>query len=89
MPPAPTEPWSTEGTAMSASPSLSDFLVRLSQEPDLHAAFKADPSATMQQAGLSQTDHDLVLGQDVDQIRAAVEPSLGSSQAVDFADFII
>ena len=55
-------------------PTLTQFLVRLTREPDLLDAFRADRTGTMDDVGLAAEHQAILLSGDADRINAAIDP---------------
>ena len=51
------------------SKAIVAFLVRVSREPALRAAYAKDANAAMEEAGISQEQRDLILGGDLEAIK--------------------
>ena len=52
---------------------LVDFLIRVSEDPELRDAYVQDPAAVAEREGLSTDKRDLVLSGDLDGIRDAAQ----------------
>ncbi len=61
---------------------LHAFLVALSKHADLQAAFKANKTKVMNEAGLSATEQSLVSSGDVDGIRAYLGDEYAKASAI-------
>lgn len=55
------------------SNSLTDFLVQLAGDSELQSKFEADPTATMNQAGLNQQEQDALQSGDHMQIGSLLD----------------
>jgi len=67
-------------TAVAPEPRLSDFFLRLADDPSLLEAYERDPQTALAAAGLD-TQIDAVLG-GPDAVRAALETELASDPAL-------
>jgi hypothetical protein len=68
--------------------SLTDFLGRLAQDPELLDAFRADKAGTMNQHEVAADDQDAVLSGDPDRIRAALGDELMEDHGLDMDMFM-
>ena len=67
--------------------NLTEFLVDLSRDPQLLESFRSDPTATMEQAGLSESDQAVLLSRDAETIRQAVDMQHEGADDLDFDAF--
>jgi hypothetical protein len=62
--------------------TLTDFLIDLASDPQKTDEFKKDPKKVMTEAGLSQSDQELLLRGDRDALQAAVDKEKTGDQIV-------
>jgi hypothetical protein len=68
--------------------SLTQFLVRLTREPELLASFRADATGTMNEVGLSAEHQEILLSGDASRINAAVDPDELDGENLDLDCFM-
>lgn len=68
-------------TAVAPEPRLSDFFLRLSDDPSLLEEYERDPLAALAAAGMTHAQIDAVLGGS-DAVRSALEGELAGEPAL-------
>jgi hypothetical protein len=62
--------------------SLGDYLVLLGEDREALEAYIKNPERAMREAGVSETDRDVILSGNVEEIKKAVQERLGESAAL-------
>jgi len=68
-------------SSVASEPRLSDFFLRLADDPSLLEAYERDPQTTLAAAGLGDASIDAVLG-GPDDVRSALETELAREPAL-------
>lgn len=69
--------------------NLTNFIIRLSQDPDALARFRENPDALREEAGLTPVENALLLSKDSALIRDAIYTDLGGSPNANDASGLI
>jgi hypothetical protein len=59
--------------------TLGQYLIGLAENPDLVAAFRANPERAMDGAQLSEEDRDLILTHDIEAVRRKLAEEFGGT----------
>jgi hypothetical protein len=62
------------------APSVSEFLLEVSEDAALRKAFREDPAGTLKKFDITAADRETILARDIERVREAVDRELASGE---------
>jgi hypothetical protein len=61
---------------------IGEFMIELSEDPDLLASYREDPEAVLRESGLTKEQQEIVLSNDLGRIRDAIRDEYGRAEVI-------